>query len=808
MNIRRICILMFLFFAISITDKGQTYQKTDTGIKTVINSVGVEIQFYTPSTVRILKWPAGTTFTKKSLSVIETPQKTAFSINQSGDELFLKSKNVQVDLNLKNGRISFSTPTGGEPLLREKEAGVSFAKFNDAGAKTYTVGQSFVLDKGEAIYGLGQQQQGKMNQRNDILHMIQGNTDDYIPYFLSEKGYGLYWDNYSPTLFVDNPDSTTFKSEVGNCIDYYFMYGGNAHGVIAQMRDLTGQVPMLPLWTYGYWQSRERYKSQDEIVGVVKKYRELGVPLDGIIQDWQYWGDNLHWNAMEFLNPNFPHPQEMVNEIHAMHAHIIISVWASFGPKTKQYEVLNKKGMLLNFKTWPLSATDAWPPDMSRPSGVRVYDAYNPEARKIFWNFLDKGLFSLGIDGWWLDSSEPDHMDVKPSDFDDQTYLGSFRKVRNAFPLMHVGGVFKGQRSVTSNKRVFILTRSMFAGQQRYGANTWSGDVTASWNALRNQISAGLNFSLCGIPYWNSDIGGFFLSKFPQKLEDANYRELYARWIQFGAFCPMMRSHGTDAPREIYQFGKKGDKIYDAINKYINLRYRLLPYIYSTSWDVTANQGSMMRALVMDFAKDKNALDINNEYMFGKAFLVCPVTKPMYSKIVVQGNDITKVGDFSKIKSDKVYLPKGTDWIDFWTGEKYNGGQTLNKETPIDIMPLYVRAGSILPIGPKVQYAIQKKWDNLEIRVYPGTDGKFTLYEDENDNYDYQKGIYSTITFTWNNVKKILIIGDRKGVFPGMLKERKFRIVMVSRNNGAGMNSIEKYDKMVIYDGKEVSVKL
>jgi alpha-D-xyloside xylohydrolase len=399
-------------------------------------------------------------------------------------------------------------------------------------------------------------------------------------------------------------------------------------------------------------------------------------------------------------------------------------------------------------------------------------------------------------------------MDVKPSDFDDQTYLGSFRKVRNAFPLMHVGGVFKGQRSVTSNKRVFILTRSMFAGQQRYGANTWSGDVTASWNALRNQISAGLNFSLCGIPYWNSDIGGFFLSKFPQKLEDANYRELYARWIQFGAFCPMMRSHGTDAPREIYQFGKKGDKIYDAINKYINLRYRLLPYIYSTSWDVTANQGSMMRALVMDFAKDKNALDINNEYMFGKAFLVCPVTKPMYSKIVVQGNDITKVGDFSKIKSDKVYLPKGTDWIDFWTGEKYNGGQTLNKETPIDIMPLYVRAGSILPIGPKVQYAIQKKWDNLEIRVYPGTDGKFTLYEDENDNYDYQKGIYSTITFTWNNVKKILIIGDRKGVFPGMLKERKFRIVMVSRNNGAGMNSIEKYDKMVIYDGKEVSVKL
>ncbi len=270
----------------------------------------------------------------------------------------------------------------------------------------------------------------------------------------------------------------------------------------------------------------------------------------------------------------------------------------------------------------------------------------------------------------------------------------------------------------------------------------------------------------------------------------------------------MMRSHGTDAPREIYQFGKKGDEIYDAIYKYIRLRYDLLPYIYSTSWDVTANQASMMRALVMDFAGDKNALDINNEYMFGKSFLVCPVTKPMYSRIVVHGSDTTKVGDFSKIKNDEVYLPKGTDWFDFWTGEKYSGGQTLNKETPIDIMPLYVKAGSIIPIGPKVQYAAQKKWDDLEIRIYPGADGKFTLYEDENDNYDYQKGIYSTITFTWNDAGKVLTIGKRKGSFPGMLKERKFRIVVVSKNNGTGMNAVEKYDKVVTYNGKKVAVQL
>jgi len=399
-------------------------------------------------------------------------------------------------------------------------------------------------------------------------------------------------------------------------------------------------------------------------------------------------------------------------------------------------------------------------------------------------------------------------MQFKPSDFDNQTYLGSFRKVRNAFPLMTVSGVYDHQRSVTSDKRVFILTRSAFAGQQRYGANTWSGDVVTSWDALRNQISAGLNFSLCGIPHWNSDIGGFFLWEYPKKLEDADYCELYARWIQFGAFCPMMRSHGTDAPREIYQFGKKGDKVYDVIEKFINLRYRLLPYIYSTSWDVTANQSSMMRALVMDFADDKEALDINDQYMFGKSLLVCPVTRPMYSKIGIQGNDTTNVEDFSTIKDEEVYLPKGSDWYDFWTGEKYSGGQTQNKETPIDILPLYVKAGSIIPFGPKVQYATEKKWDDLEIRIYPGADGEFTLYEDENDNYNYEKGYYSTILFEWDDEKKVLTISDRQGSFPGMLNARIFNIINVAPGTGTGTDAVKKYDKEVTYTGEKVVVRI
>lgn len=787
--------------------QSQVYQKTDQGLKTSINSLNIEIQFYAPSVVRVLKWPEGNTYTKESLSVIKSPQQVKFSVKEKGEQVVLKSDELQVLLNLKDGTISFETP-GSKQLLKEQEGSCRFVDFNDAGSKTYSIYQAFVLAKDEAIYGLGQQQQGKMVQRNLKLNMVQGNTDDYIPFFQSVKGYGLFWDNYSPTVFEDNSTSTSFKSDVGDCIDYYFMNGGHADGVIARMRDLTGQAPMFPLWTYGFWQSKERYKTQDEMVGVVRKYRELGVPLDGIIQDWQYWGNNYLWNAMEFLNVDFYNPQKMVNEVHQLNAHMAISIWNSFGPMTKPYKELEQIGALMNFKTWPESGSEKWPPNPDYPSGVRVYDPFNPEARNIYWKYLNKGILSLGMDAWWMDSSEPDHMQFKPSDFDNRTYLGSFRKVRNAFPLMTVGGVYQNQRSVTSEKRVFILTRSAFAGQQRYGANTWSGDVVSSWKSLRNQISAGLNFSLCGIPYWNSDIGGFFLWEFKNPLQSADYRELYARWIQFGAFCPMMRSHGADAPREIYQFGKRGEQIFDAIEKYINLRYMLLPYIYSSSWSVTANHSSMMRALVMDFAGDSQVLDLNNEYLFGKSILVCPVTEPMYSKRIAGGSDTLSVEDFSIVKKQEVYLPKGVNWVDFWTGEKFAGGQVVMKDVPVDVIPLYLKAGSIIPVGPRVQYTTEKNWDNLEIRIYPGADGSFTLYEDENDNYNYEKGKYSTIQFTWNDKSKTLTIADCQGVFPGMLSERQFNVVLVSGNKGTGMEETISFDKILTYKGKKLVTKL
>ena len=809
-------LMLSLLLVFTMCIQAQSYQKTDLGVKAKINSTDVEIQFYGPATVRVLKSPVGKTFIKESLTVVKKLQATKFTVSQQGDIVSLKSSKLKVDIDVKSGKIAYSTFAGVQ-LLSEKESGATFTDFDDAGSKTYTINQSFTLDKDEAIYGLGQQQHGKLSLRNTRLNMVQGNTDDYVPFLVSTKGYGLFWDNYSPTVFEDKPENTSLKSDVGDCIDYYFMLGGNIDGSIACMRELTGQAPMFPLWTFGYWQSKERYKSQNELVGVVSKYRELGVPLDGIIQDWQYWGNNYLWNAMEFLNSEFPNPKKMVDDIHNMNAHVIISIWSSFGPQTKQYREMKPKGMLLNFGTWPQSGLETWPPNREYPSGVEPYDPYNPAARDIYWKYLQKGLFSVGIDGWWMDSSEPDHLDFKPSDFDIRTYLGSFRKVRNAFPLMTVGGVAEHQRGASSDKRVFILTRSAFAGQQRYGANTWSGDVNSSWQSLRNQIPAGLNFSMSAIPYWNTDIGGFFANAYnrgwSEGAKNPSFQELYVRWLQFGAFTPMMRSHGTDIPREIYNFGKKGEIIFDAIAKTINLRYTLLPYIYSTAWSVTNSQSTIMRALVMDF-NDKKVVDMNNEYMFGKSILVAPIVNAQYTQETIlranaetgwdkkdASNDTkSQPVTFTQAKSSKVYLPEGTVWYDFWTNGKINGGQEIVKATTIDEIPLYIKSGSIIPFGPQVQYATEKKWDNLEIRVYPGANGEFSLYEDENDNYNYEKGAYSTIAFIWNDTNKSLTINDRKGSFPGMLSIRKFNIEVVATD--------KKNGKLITYSGKKVVVKL
>ena len=752
----------------------------------------VKVEFITPSIVHVVKGQP-----TKTLVITAKPEQV--KVVKKGNITSSSELTVKQDA---KGSLTFLTAKG-KVLLREKNCDVKEAR------------QTFTLDKDEAIYGLGTIQNGKMNRRGEKKRMEQSNLEDFQNVLQSIKGWGIYWENYSPTLFEDNANGMTFDAEVGDGVDYYFMYGKSADGVIAQMRYLSGDVPMFPLWTYGFWQSKERYKSARETESIVDQYRALNVPLDGIIQDWQYWGSNYLWNAMDSLAEDFANGKQMIQNVHKKNAHFMISIWASFGPMTQQFRELDEKGLLMPFETWPQSGiSHVWPPIMKYPSGVKVYDAFHPEARAIYWKYL-KTLYDYGCDAWWMDSTDPDFFNPKESDYEHKVYGGTWRSQRNAFPLETVRGIYQAQRKDDKGKRIFIMTRSSYAGQQHYGSNMWSGDVNSSWDMLRKQVPAGLSYSLTGNPNFNTDIGGFFCGSYNTKgsgsaPKNPQFQELFVRWMQYGLFCPVFRSHGADAPREIWQFGKKGEPIYDAIEKQIRLRYRLIPYLYSTAWQVTSNNDSYMRPLFSDFAADKNVWNTTDEFMFGHSILAAPIVNPQYTeeKIIrtdamtgwnrqdVKGENAQGV-DWSATKTATKYLPKGTTWYDFWTGKQYKGGQNVTLETTIDRVPMFVRAGSILPLGPEMQYVGEKKWDNLEMRVYPGANGSFVLYEDEGDNYNYEKGAYATITFQWNDSKKVLTIGDRQGNYPGMLKTRTFTIVMP---NGQ--------QKQVEYSGSKTEIRL
>ncbi|MBP5769905.1 MAG: DUF5110 domain-containing protein [Bacteroidaceae bacterium] len=776
------------------------------------------ITFYTPQTVRVQKGMKDGR--RYDFVVTAKPEAVKVTKKTKGDVVTYASSKIVVTVDTRSQQVTFSD-TKGQTLLAEGSMALTpIANGPEQGR--YRVRQSWTLDKDEPLYGVGLLQNGKMSQRGEKRLMTQSNLEDFANVFQSQKGYGIYWDNYSPTE-LDSRDGLTLESQVGEGIDYYFMYGGSADGVISELRHLTGHAPMLPLWTYGFHQSRERYKSQEELLEVVNKYRQLGVPFDGIIQDWQYWGSNYNWNAMEFLNENFQQAQRMIDDVHKRYnAHMSISIWASFGPNTKGYKQMDEKGYLMNFETWPQSGLPFWPPRMDYPSGVRCYNPFPAEARDIYWQNLSR-LHKMGIDAWWMDSTDPDHHSYKESDLDEvittaDGQRGSYRSVRNAFPLATVEGVYDHQRAVDSDKRVFILTRSNFAGQQRTGANTWSGDIGSSWESLRKQIPICLNYTLTGNPQVNTDIGGFFAGSYNtlghnSATRNPQYQELYVRWMQFGALCPMMRSHGTDVYRELYYYGKAGEPVYDALVDALRLRYRLIPYIYSTSWQVAKHDDSFMRALVMDFPKDKKVWDMNSEYMFGRSLLAVPVTHPLYTtEKVVRTNELSgwdktanngeggkayPTIDWSKTHTYEVYLPAETTWYDYWSGQSMKGGQTITATIPLSHSPLYVRAGSILPIGPDVQYAAEKPWDDLELIVYPGADGTFTLYEDEGDNYNYEHGAYTEIPMTWKDKSRTLTIGNRSGSFPGMLQERQFRV-----HTPGGQT------KTVRYKGGRVTVKL
>lgn len=771
-------LILFLCIALISCSQNLNVRNTGTGMVVETETCQIEVVCYSDNIVRILKSPLSRhrNIPDSSLSVVMKPEKVRYAIRSIGDSIVtISTDSLTASLNLVSSTLSFSNAQGGS-LVSEKPHSLTMEPMDDAGAPSFEVSQTFLLDDTEAIYGLGQHQGGGLNMRGKELTLQNVNTEIAIPLIHSSKGYALFWDNTSTTEFRDCPDGMTLSSQVGDLTDYYLIYGGNADGVISGIRRLTGESPMFPLWSYGFHQSRERYTSQDELISVVDKYRSLGVPLDGIIQDWQYWGtDNHYWNAVEFLNPRYSDPEGMIDAIHDRNAHILISVWPSFGPETGIFKDLDSKGLLMAHETYP------------QGYGVRNYDPFDKRAREIYWSWMKRNMFDIGMDGWWLDATEPEHSPVKESDYDYITPKGSFRKVRNAYPIASVGGVFDAQRAETANKRVFILTRSATAGIQRYGAHVWSGDVTSGWGQLHNQIPAALNLSMCGIPYWNSDIGGFFSAyNYPDGNKDEEYRRLYLRWTEFGTFTGMMRSHGTHTHREIWNFGKPGDFYFDALKKYIDLRYLLLPYIYSEAWNITSSAGTLMRPMFMDWASDMKTLDIDDQYMFGRNILVAPVTA-----------DVT---------SRNVYLPEG-NWIDFWTGCYVAGGVNFSCDAPLDIIPLYVKAGSIIPAGPEVQYAAQKPWDSLQIRIYPGEDGQFDLYEDSGDGYDYEDGAYSIIRFRWDDRNSSLTILPIEGQWPGMISERDFRIILVRYGKGTGLDTAAE-DLVVHYSGQKLTVNL
>lgn len=565
-------------------------------------------------------------------------------------------------------------------------------------------------------------------------------------------------DNQPSLSWKLKENCTVFRSPHAKMIDYVVFYGPSADSVIKAYRNLSGNAPLFPLWAYGFWQCRERYTSGSHLVETVKEFRRRNLPMDVIVQDWQYWGNN-GWGVPMLDEKNYPDPSGFIKEIHDLNTRFAISIWSN---PDKNSEI-GKEYL----------AKDRYIPDS------KWLDYFNPETRKEYWNTLNRNLFAHGVDAWWMDATEPENDDLRGR----KTYIGPGDFYRLTYPLLVCQAVYEGQREISSEKRVCILTRSAFPGQQKYGTINWSGDIGGNWDAYKNQIVAGLNYTITGLPYWTTDIGGFFRPGNSQ-YSDEKYHELLIRWFQWGTFNPIFRIHGYQTETEPWKYGPG---VEDNIRKMLNLRYRLLPYIYSTAWEVTKNGSTMMRPLVMDFREDITAVNCQYEYLFGKSMLVAPVTEP-------------------GVYEQEVYLPQSSGWFDFWTGKQFHGGQTIKTEAPPDRIPLFVKAGSVLPMGKSIQYAGEKPADTLEIRIYPGADGQFDLYEDEGDNYNYEKGEYTIIPFTWNEKNQSLTVGKRQGFFPGYLTKRIFNVMLVNETEGVGI-AVKYTNKQVSYAGKDISIK-
>lgn len=818
------------------------FHRDSNGVTFTTTAGTMRIELCGDRVVHVVASPTAEIPSPKVPVVVQPCKAQNFQVASDKNKIKLSTEELTISVDRLTSGLSFSNKNGAPLLAEPKEGGKAFDVPSVFETKTWQVQQTFSSPSDESLYGLGQHQEGIFDVRGVPIRLYQANTNISIPFLVSSKGYGILWNNaaltdfnpadqsieidpvtgkgkfktgakgvYGFLLTSDNrkqltlqvggqevidltnewtpstasgtvslesnkeyevtahggpggvhlavrppQQTTTFRAEVGKAIDYYFFYGPELNRVISEYRALTGEAPLFPKWAYGYWQCRERYHSQQEILDTAAEFRKRKIPLDVLVQDWQYWG-KYGWNAMKFDEDHYPHPREMLDQLHADDLHMMISIWSRFGEDTDVYKRMKAQSFLIPGEPWT--------------------DFFNPAAQRAFWSELKKGIFEDGMDSWWMDASEPEFDILK----DKQTFLGSGNSVRNAYPLYVTKAIYEGQRSTTDRKRVVILTRSAFAGQQRHAAASWSGDISANWITLRRQVTAGLSFSMSGLPYWTTDIGGFFR---PDDQYTSNaYHELLIRWFEFGTFCPLFRVHGYKSNAELWNYGSEVERV---LTQYDELRYRLLPYIYSAAWGVTQSGDTLMRALPLEFSSDPGARAVSDQFLFGPSLMINPVT--------IEG-----------ATQRSIYLPAGHDWFDFWTGKRVSGGETVSADAPLEKIPIYAKAGSVIPVGPVAQSASAKA-DPIDLRIYAGADGDFTLYEDEGDSYDYEHGTYSVIPMHWDDKAQRLTVGDRRGSFPGILEHRTFRVVRVTEAHGVGISTPDKFDATIDFTGKSVSV--
>jgi len=764
-----------------------------------------------------------------------------WTVRESEETLTLVTDDLSLEIDRETAAFTWRDADGTRFVREPEDGGKSITEVSPADLATgetvsgpeesldrsaYETKLRFDFADDEAIYGLGQHEEGVSNYRGHMQDLYQTCTKVAMPVIMSTRGYGIVWDSHSLSTFHDDQHGSHFWTECDDQQEFYFVAGPEPDDIVAGFRELLGDSTMFPKWAYGYVQSKERYDSQEEIVDVVREYRDREVPLDVIVQDWRYWPDNDEetehsplehpdhghwgeWGEKSFDPKRFPEPGKMIEDIHEMDVKYMISIWPNMLAGENRRE-MEEAGFLMDEE-------DVTPSPKNEQGFTNVF---NPDARDLYWKQAKEGLWDHGVDAWWCDSPEPYH-----ADWDQPEKMPPFQRTQfnadtlkmtidaeyiNAYSLFHSRGMYEGQRSVTEDKRVVNLTRSASPGQHRYGAITWSGDISGNWDRFEKQIADGLQFTATGNPKWTLDIGGFFTKdrdfswfkngSFPEGHEDEGFRELYTRWFQFGTFLPMFRSHGTHTPREIWRFGEPGDRTYDTIKRFDELRYRLLPYIYTLAGWETHEQYTMFRHLSFDFREDEQVHDITDQFMFGPSLMVCPVTEPMY-----YGPESEPLPD--RAKAREVYLPEGTEWYDFWTGERYDGGQTILADAPLEKLPIFVPAGSIIPMGPVVQHtgaATDKPW---EVRVYPGADAEFDVYEDAGDGYDYEDGEYAWTTLEWDDATQTLTVRDRDGSFPELVEERDLDVALVGDGRAVGDEPAAE-TTTITYDGTESQVEV